>query len=377
MEGLIVTHNGMEDIAALEVKELTNSSAKAGRSCIVFDIKEYKDLFTLCYRSQSAIGVYHLLGRFNFDDLFDDFSKNVGKIGFCEWLSKNTSFRVRCKKNGEEEIKTPEIEKKLGEIIIDYIEKKHNYDQKVNLDNPDVTIFFYLASKECYVGIDFAGFDLSKRHYNIFTHPSSVKGTLAYSLVRILDYKGDETMLSCFSGSGMIPIEAALFALDFPVNFFNKEKFAFLKLERFKDYNFKTFFEKIDSKIGDCKLNIYNLDDSMKYINYAKKNSKIAGVEKKITFSRMDTEWLDTKFDKEKVDKIIAILPSLQTKEVNKSYNEFFYQAEYILGKNGMIVVMGDDELIKKFSDKYKFKISRERSVFSGKKEHKVYTLIK
>jgi len=377
MKGFLTTHKGMGDIAVLEVKELIGKNSEIDEGCIAFDIQEYEDLFKLCYRSQSAIGIYYFLCKFDFDDLFNDFKKNIQKINFNEWLSKNTQFRVRCKKNYDNEISTPEIEQKLGELIIGHIQEKYGYEQKVNLDNPDITMFVYLNKNKCYFGIDFAGFDLSKRSYNIFTHPAAVKGTIGYFLVRLAEYNKNETLLYGFSSSGTISIEAALFALDFPINFFNKEKFAFLKFEKFKNYNFKKFFEKIDKGIKNYDLNVYNMDSSMKYLNFAKKNSKIAGIDKKIKFSRMDIEWLDTKFEKGKVDKIIAVMPSLKTKEIDKLYNEFFYQAEFILNNKGKIVLIGDKEEIKKYSDKYKFKVSNEKSISSGKKEYKILILNK
>tara|TARA_B100000315_G_scaffold69879_1_gene63682 strand:+ start:391 stop:1524 length:1134 start_codon:yes stop_codon:yes gene_type:complete len=377
MKGFLTTHKGMEDIAALEVSELINKKSKINETCIVFDIKNYEDLFKLCYKSQSSIGVYYLLCEFDFDDIFDDFYKNLEKIDFKEWLNKNIQFRVKCIKINNEKLSTPEIEKKLGEIIIDHIQKKYAYKQKVNLDDPEIIIFVCLTQKKCYVGIDFAGFDVSKRSHNILTHPSAIKGTIGYSLVRLSEYNKKEALIDPFSGSGTIPIEAALFASNFPLNFFSKEKFIFLKFNRFKEYDFKKLFEKIDKEISADKLKIYNIDSSMNYLNYAKKNSKIAGVDKKIGFSRMNIEWLDTKFDKGQIDKIVAKMPSLQQKESNEIYNEFFYQAEFILNNKGKIVLIGDKDQIKKFSSKYKFKISNERSVFSGKKEYEIFVLIK
>ena len=129
-------------------------------------------------------------------------------------------------------------------------------------------------------------------------------------------------------------------------------------------------------EIRDYDLNIYNIDNSMKYLNYAKKNSKIAGVGKKINFSRMDMEWLDTKFDKNKIDKIVTKFPLLQNK-IDELYNEFFYQAEFILNNKGKVILIGDKTQIKKFSSKYNFKITGVRSVFSGKKEYEIFVLSK
>ncbi|MBI2134806.1 hypothetical protein HYU09_02370 [Candidatus Woesearchaeota archaeon] len=376
MKGFLTTHKGMEDIAALEVNELIGSKASVAEGCTKFPIKKYDDLFTLCYLSQSAKGVYYLLSEFDFKDIFNDFKKNIQKIDFKEWLNKSISFRVKCIKDFDESISTPEIEKELGAIIIGEIKNKSDYSQKVDLMNPGIVIFVYVTGKKGYICIDFAGFDLSKRNYNIFTHPGSVKGTVAYSLVRLSGYSDDEILLDCFSGSGTIPIEAAFFASKFPVNFYNKEKFAFLKIEAFKSFDFKKFFRKIDGKIADKKLDIYDVDSSMKYITYAKKNSKIAGMAKKITFSRMDLEWLDTKFGKGEVNKIAAKIPS-GAEDIEKLYNEFFYQAEFILESRGKIAVIGKKDLVEKYSSKHKFRIEEERAIYSGKERYDVFVLSK
>jgi len=374
MKGFLITHKGTEDIAALEVKELIGKNPKTEETCIVFDIKKYEELFKLCYKSQSAIGIFYLLHEFNYDNIFSDFKKNLGKLNINEWLSKNIQFRVKCIKNYDNKISTPEIEKRFGEIIIEYIQKNYDYKQKVNLEDPEIIIFIYLMEKKCYVGIDFTGFDLSKRSYKIFSNPADIKGTIGYFLVRLSNCNKNETLLDTFSGSGTIPIEAALFASKFPINYFNKDKFIFLKFHKFKDIDFNGLFKKWDKEISDSKLKIYNMDSSMKYINFAKKNSKIAGIGKKIKFSRKDTEWLDTKFDKEKIDKIVTKMP---TYDENELYNEFFYQAEFILNKKGKIVLIGKKDLVKKYSSKYKFKIFDERDVFSGKMRYDVFILNK
>jgi len=377
MKAILTTHKGMEDIAALEVKEIIGAKAQVYESYTVFNIKKYEDLFKLSYTAQSAIGIYFLLSKFNYSDIFNDFKNNIPSIDFSKWISKKLTFKVDCKKNYENSLSTPELESKFGEIIIDHIKKKYNYSQKVDLSNPDTVIFVYLT-KNCFIiGIDFSGFDLSKRSFNIFTIPGNIKGTLAYSLIRYSKYKSNEILLDPFSCSGTITMEAALLASKHPVNFYNKDKFNFLKFDKFKEFNFENFFQSIDKKRKNDKLMIYNIDSSMKHINFSKKNSKIAGIDKMLIFSRMNLEWLDTKFKKNSVDKIVTKMPSSNVKDINKIYNEFFYQAEYILRDKGKIALIGKKDLIKKYSSKFKFEISNEKIIFSGKEEHHLFTLVK
>lgn len=376
MKGFLFTHKGMEDIASLEVKELIGKESEQAEECVIFDIGAYEDLFKLCYLSQSAHGVFFLLKKCDYKEktLLSDIDKAISSIDFDEWLDRDTSFRIRCKKKGEET--SSEIEGKIGAMVIKHIQEKKRHKQKVDLENPNLAIVAYLNGHQCCIGIDFAGFDLSKRQYRIFSDPSSLKGPLAYFLIRLSSYNRKDSLLDCFAGAGIIPIEAALFSSGFPVNYYNKEKFTFKKLENFSNYNFDKFFKKIDSKINKLSSrDIHSIGFLMKYVQFAKKNSKIAGIDKKISFSRMELEWLDTKFKKRSINKIVTKLPESKRKDLNKIYKEFFYQSEFILAKNGRIAVIGDKDLINRFSKEYNFLVLEGREVFSGSKKYDVFVL--
>jgi len=326
-------------------------------------------LFVLCYRGQSFGKVLLLLDYFEFNkkkSIIEKIKKIIKKIKIDEFVDKKGTFRVSCKRVGEHDFSSQEIENEVGKEI----------DLKCDLTNPDIIFYVYIFDNNCYFGIDFTGFDLSKRDYRIFTMPSSLKATIAYSLVRIADYKSGQVLLDPFSGSGEIAIEAALFASNFPINYYNKNKFAFLKLKPFNKFNFDNFFKKIDKRIIKKKQKIFCYDFQQRNVKSAEKNAKIAGIHKLLNFSRVDIEFLELKF-KKNVDRIISQPPVLSKysdkKQIEKLYNEFFYQAEYILKKNGKITLISDKtEALKKYSSKYKFKVLDEREVFMGKKGFRV-----
>jgi len=88
-----------------------------------------------------------------------------------------------------DDFSSQDIEKETGAFIINNIKEKKAYDQKVDLENPDLIFYVYIFNERCYLGIDFCGFDLSKRDYKVFSSASDIKGTIAYSLLRIVGYK--------------------------------------------------------------------------------------------------------------------------------------------------------------------------------------------
>jgi len=363
MKGLAISYKGMEDITALEVKELLKVKTEIRESCIVFEVKKLEDLALLCYKGQAVNRVLLLLDEFKISKIED--LRRINKIDFSEWL-KGRTFAARCEIVGNE-LNSQEVEKATGDQI----------EAKVNLDNPDVTVFVYIYRNDCYVGIDL-GRDLSKREYKIFSTPTALKGTIVYSLLRIGEYDKEKLLLDPFCGSGEIIIEAGLFANDFPVNFYNKKKFLFLRLKEFEKFD----FEAVDKGILKEKTNIYAFDSQQRYVKSSEKNAKIAGIQKSIKFSRVDVADLELKFKEDEVDLIVTNPPrvssSVNLDAIRKIYHEFFYQAEYILNDKGKIVICSTKvELLKEEANKLGFKVKEERGIEHGKAVLKVVIFVK
>lgn len=357
MKALAISYKGIEEVTALEIRELFKAKTEIKERCVLFDVKSMEDLALLCYKGQAVNRVLLLLDNFKIEKIED--LKRISKIDFFKWL-KDRTFAVRCEiiKN---ELDGREVEKAIGDEI----------EGKVDLDNPDVTIFVYIYKNDCYIGIDFSG-DLSKRAYKIYTHRFDLKGTIAYSLVRLAGFDGKGTLVNPFCRNGTIAIEATLLNSGFPVNYFKKDKFLF-----FKFFNFD--FNKVDKKIKPREGKIFAFDSELGYIKSAKNNAKIAGVDKAINISKRDIDWLDTKFKEGEVDFIVANVPRV-TRYSNheREYKEFFNQAQYVLNKAGrMVLCCNNLELLKKCAEEYGFKITEEIEIERGKEILKVLLLIR
>lgn len=340
MKGLIITNKGMEHISALEVKELLNIKKGIEKDDFIlkFPIKRLEDLALLCYKSQSASKVIYLLGEIkvtkNLESNIKKFSRILENVQLDKFL-KNKIFRVDCERTGEHDFKSVDISRKIVNLLI-----KKGYD-KVTFKDPKVVLYVVIVDKKGYIGIDFSG-DISKRDYRIFINPKSIKGNIAYALVRESGYDKNKTLVDPFCLSGEIPIEATLFA--------NKKS----------------------------KLKIYGYDIQRNVIA-AKKNSKIAGVDKLITFADYDLSWLSTKF-KNNVDCVVTrLLESSKHKrkeQIESIYNEFFNECNKALKPKGKVVIITKDlDIIKK--TKGKFKILKSFTIYSGKMPLNIHVLEK
>lgn len=378
MKGIIITDKGLEKTASLEIFEKIKSkseeqaqsnkvaSAPEGEplseTVVLFPLKKEEDLCRLCYSAQSVRRVMKLLFEFKVDmNLEKSVEEFKGKLSKQKFDYKQ--IKVECERIGEHDFNSvdfaKEASKELRDSGLEIDWKEHN-----------AILYIYIYNNQGYFCVDFSGRELDKREYRIFVRPASLKGTIAYALLRFSGYKAGETLVDPMSESGITIIEAAIFAGKKPVHYYKKE-FAFTKI----DSEWKKVFDEEDSKEVKKVKNLYAYDKHLRNISDNKKNAKIAGVDKIINFSKTEVEWLDTKFEKNSIDKIIIKLPSeskrIDKKTVEKMYDELFYQAEFVLKKKGSITVCsGKNELLKERALKKKFKVVEEQVVYSGQQKH-------
>jgi len=352
MKGFGICNRGIEPIAAEEIKEIIGVRTKISDTVVEFSAKS-QDMAKLCVRTQSLQRVLSLIAKAKVQKNLEKTLVSLKKAINASDLELDMTFKVICKRIGDHNFKSNDIVAKVGEVIV----KKTG--AKVSM-KPDIMVYVHIYKTTAYIGIDYAGRDLSKRHYKVFVHPNSLNASIAYSLSRGI--KG--TILDPMCGAGTIPIEAALYQTgQLP----HGKQFAF---QKFMDYKIVSGRKK--------KADVYASDHILKFIKSTNHNAKLAGVE--FTILKMEIEWLDTKLDKASVNAIVTNPPSESKHHdagyILKLYKELFYQADYVLKKNGKIVLcVLKDGILKKALER--FKIIDEYSVWQGQQELKVLVLAK
>ena len=353
MKSFAITSPGLEKYAADEISELIDVKTKTEDSVVLFDCTE-EQLAFVCYRSQTIIKAFSFLEKINLDEISD---LEKLKTDFSKVIPSGKTFRVKVAKQGGVQFSSQELEPALADVIFSHCKPT------VSLTTPDVIVYLYVYDSSAYVGVDYCGFDVSKRDYRVFTHPRSVHANIAACLLRIAGFDGKMNVLDPFCLSGEVGIEASLYASHKSPHYFSKDKFAFNKLVAFN-------FDKVDKEIKEPKATIVISSPAMSDVRAAQKNAKIAGVEKYMQFTRQDVEWLDFKFDKNSVDCIVSFIPcpSAATPErlLKKMYEDFFFNIKEPLAKGGVVVVCGKNlDYFKKLAVNVKLK--KEISFMNGK----------
>lgn len=348
MKAISTCIEGLEEVTILEIKEILKLKSEIIiPSKVLFEPKTEKDLAKFIYKSRSITYCYLLLDYFKFNDK-EEILEKIKKLKF----KLKESFVVRCNRQGSHDFISNELEKEAGAMIYE------NTKVRVDLKEAVTTVIIDIINNNCFIGIDYTGYKLSKRDYKIKNIPNNLNSCLAYDLVRLADYSPKEFLLDPFARSCEIPIEAALFALDIPNG------------SRIKDQLFFNHFIKIDfkDKIKKSKLNILAIDTQQNSLRAGEINAKLASVNKQIDFSRLEIEWLDTKLKENTVDKVVTFplypTSTLPQNIVENLYKEFFYNLEYILKKTGLICLLTPvPALIEKYSTQNKFKTLRNIKV--------------
>ena len=119
----------------------------------------------------------------------------------------------------------------------------------------------------------------------------------------LFDIKENDVVVDPFCGSGTIPIEVAMYLENKSPNYFTKDKFQFCKLH---DHDLNKYDD-----LKKVKAKIYGYDYVLNCITSSRKNAKVSVVDKLITFSKVEVEWLDTKMKKNEVDYIVTAPPAM------------------------------------------------------------------
>ncbi len=363
------------DILAQEYTEITTKKGQEKDSWLEFDTT-YDQIAKLTYRSQSAEFLGILLQEAN---NIDELTAAIDLTVF----DKVKTFRVNAykfdpeKKHPDTIQTTVDIAQQIGERI-SHEAKKQKLDWSVKMEGADIEFCVVLRSNKVLLGVDLVGFELTKRPYKIFAHPSSVNGMVGYLAARLTGVKKDSTILDPFCDCATIPIELALWQNNSSPFLFERK---FIGLQ---NPHSKKAFEKAEKAIKEQPIkekDIFAFEPQLRVMLQAKKNIKLANVS--VQCSKVNVDWLDTKFEEDDVDYIVSKPPQISKrntakKQIEKTYDEFFYQARFVLKKQGRIgLIMHQVDHILPFAQKHQFQKEQVLSIYGGKQEFKLLILKK
>src|SRR6056297_888345 len=282
---IATTTFGMEGVVKDEVKKLGFSNLDVSNGKVEFKGNE-KDICKSNLWLRSAERVQIKVGEFEATD-FDELYEKTKDLPWDWFLPENAHFPVSGKSVKSQLHHVPTCQSITNKAIVDSLKERYNtswFDE----DGPTYKIEIAMYKDTATLTIDTSGTGLHKRGYRSLSSTAPLQETIAAGMITLSKWDSDRILIDPFSGSGTIPIEAALMAKNIAPGL-NRE-FDFEKWPLIKNSDIKEVKEEAKSLIKeDVEPRLiagYDIDENM--VSMGRYHAKHAGVSDIIHFQQMD-----------------------------------------------------------------------------------------
>ncbi|MBQ1875080.1 MAG: RNA methyltransferase [Paludibacteraceae bacterium] len=286
------TFKGLEEVLAQELTELGADEVQIQRRAVSFS-GDKAMLYSANLWLRTALRVLvpvkserlKVKGERRPEDQLYDIVKG---INWAKYMTAETSFAIDATAYSDSLRNSRFVTYRVKDAIVDYWQEREGRRPNVQVTDPDLRINVHVGGEQVTVSLDSSGESLHKRGYRVATTEAPLSEVLAAGMLLLAGWQGQSDLYDPMCGSGTIPIEAALIALNIPPGVFRKE-FAF---ERWQDFDAELWEEiyNDDSRERAFTHTIYASDASFYAIQQAEKNIKSAGVAKYVNLRQVRME---------------------------------------------------------------------------------------
>lgn len=285
---LAVCPMGLEAVVAKEIQELGyETQVENGR--IFFEGDEAAIVkCNLWLRTADRIKI--VMGRFDaktFDGLFEQ----TKALPWETIIDKEGNFPVQGRSVKSTLHSVPDCQAITKKAIVERLKKAYDEKGWLNETGAKYPVEVAIHKDNVLLTIDTSGSGLNKRGYRLAQGEAPIKETLAASLIRLANWKGDSPLIDPFCGSGTIAIEACLIAQNIAPGFnrdFVSEEWNIMppniydelrdEADRMADY--------------DKEIEVYASDIDPEMVEIAKRNAEEVGLGDIIQFNVKDVNTL-------------------------------------------------------------------------------------
>ncbi len=221
-------------------------------------------------------------------ETFDELFEQVKAVPWENYIPKDGKFWVAKANSVSSKLFSPsDIQKIVKKAMVERLKGIYHTDWFEESGDP-YPLRISIIKDMVTIGIDTTGESLHRRGYRRYTAPAPVTETLAAAILLLSPWRADRVLVDPFCGSGTIPIEAAMIALDMAPGLnrdFTARRWPHLVPEKVW---LETVQEARDRIRRDAVLNIQGYDISHEVLKMARSNAALAGVAEHIHFQQRD-----------------------------------------------------------------------------------------
>lgn len=274
---------GVEGLVSDELKRLGMENVRAENGRVLFS-GEKKDIARANINLRCGERVLIVVGQTEartFDELFE----GVKAMDWENYIPVMGAFPVKGHSLNSALHSIPDCQRIIKKAVVERLKSKYKVSW-FEENGAKYQIQFSIMKDRAILYIDTSGVGLHKRGYRPVGNAAPLRETLAAAMVKIARFRGRDAFFDPFCGSGTIPIEAAMAAVNMAPGLrrhFDGEDFIWMK----KDIWQKAREEAIDKQYKG-PYEIWGGDIDPDCIEISKHNAKRAGVFQHIKFEVAD-----------------------------------------------------------------------------------------
>lgn len=217
---------------------------------------------------------------------FEELFEGVYELPWLDYIEKDCAFPVKGYSLSSDLHSIPDCQSIVKKAIVKSLSESYGITW-FEESGPRCQIQFSIMNNIATLYLDTSGAGLHKRGYRANANDAPLRETLAAAMVHVSRYRGRGAFLDPFCGSGTIPIEAALIAMNRApglMRSFDAEKWAFVPPELWKQGR----EQALDVIYRDRVYDICGSDIDPACAELAEQNAKKAGVEHTVKFCQQD-----------------------------------------------------------------------------------------
>ncbi|MCC5628069.1 THUMP domain-containing protein [Nostoc sphaeroides CHAB 2801] len=277
---------GLETLAAQELEQLGAHSVEPGFCGVAFEGDR-----TLLYRVNLWARLpFRILVNIHEFPCLDakDLYRGIQTIDWQNYLTPDMTLAVNTTGKNNNLNHTHFTSLQIKNAIVDQQKENLGERSNVELHEPDVRVNVHIERDSCTVKLDSSGNSLHRRGYRPAVGAAPLKESLAAALIQLSGWQTNQMFYDPLCGSGTLPLEASLKALNIAPGLF-RESFGF---ENWLDFDLalleKLLQEAKDSQLDTLPAPIWGSDRDENIIEQAINNAQNCGVDNHVWFSQME-----------------------------------------------------------------------------------------
>lgn len=279
---------GLEELAAQELEQLGAESVEPGFCGVSFRC-DRTHLYTINLWTRLSFRILVTVAQVPCRDS-DALYRGIQSIDWEQYLSPDQTLAVKATGKNDRLNHSHFTALQVKNAIVDQQQDRFCDRSDVDTEMPDVQINVHINDSRATVSLDSSGSSLHRRGYRPAMGTAPLKESLAAALVQMTEWSGKVAFLDPMCGSGTLPIEACLQALNIAPGLFRDETgFGF---QTWPDYDEalwqsvvtaakKRQRSTIEGAVIGCDFDLDTLDQ-------ARANADSSGISDHIEFNYLD-----------------------------------------------------------------------------------------